>query len=128
MILLARVYANIGRLAEANIWCGKGIALDKLNAENYYLLAAILLELSETGPAEHVLKQAIYVDHRFAPAYFALGNIARSHGKNETARRHFENALDILSVSQPEEILPGSEGMTVGRLMEIIRIYLKERI
>jgi chemotaxis protein methyltransferase CheR len=54
-------------------------------------------------------------------AHFALGNFAQQQGKFRESAKHFENALSLLSRYREEEVLPESEGMTAGRLMEIIR-------
>lgn len=125
MALMARAYANLGRLIEARRWCENAVAGDKLNAENYYLLASILLEQEETALAERALNQALYADPEFAPAHFTLGNIANSQRKFKKAQKHFKNALHILSSFKPEDIFPGSDGMTAGGLSEIIDFNLK---
>jgi chemotaxis protein methyltransferase CheR len=49
----------------------------------------------------------------------------KSRGKLKEAARHFGNALELLSVSDPDYVLPGSDGMTAGRLIEIINITLQ---
>ncbi|HEY5593888.1 MAG TPA: CheR family methyltransferase [Nitrospiria bacterium] len=127
MALLARVYANEGRLAEALEWCEKAIAADKLNPGGYYLLATILQEQDQAGKATVSLKRAIYLDPNFVLAYFALGNLAQQQGKSKDSEKYFENALSILSKRRQDDILLESEGMTAGRLVEIIRsMMLKE--
>ena len=119
--LLARTYANQGKLAEALEWCEKAIALDKLVPGLYYLRATILQEQGQLEEAVMSLKRALYLEQNFVLAHFALGNLTRQQGKFNESDKHFENALSILSVQQQEYVLPESEGMTVGRLMEIIR-------
>jgi chemotaxis protein methyltransferase CheR len=71
--------------------------------------------------ATAALKCAIYLDPEFALAHFSLGNIARQQLRVEEAERHYANALKLLAAFQPEDILPDSEGMTVGRLSQIIQ-------
>ena len=41
-------------------------------------------------------------------------------GKCKAAAKHFETVLTLLSVYRPHEVLPESDGMTAGRLREII--------
>ncbi len=120
MVLLARVYANQGKLSEALDCCRKAITTDKLNPGYYYLLATILQEQNQLDEAAVSLKQALYVEQDFALAHFALGNLTLQQRKLQEARKHFENALSLLDTCQQEDILPESEGMTAGRLMEII--------
>jgi chemotaxis protein methyltransferase CheR len=121
MALLARVYANQGRLPEAVDCCRKAIAEDKLNPSYHYLLSTILQELNQFEEAARSLKRALYVNQDFALAHFALGNLALQQRRFRESRKHFENALSLLSTYQPEDILSESEGMSVGRLIEIIR-------
>lgn len=121
MGLLARIYANQGRIADALEWCNKAVAADKLNPGWCYLLATILQEqgLAEEGVA--ILKRALYLDQNYALAHFALGNLTRRQGKLKDSERHFRNALSILSGYRQEQVLTEAEGITAGRLAEIIR-------
>ncbi len=118
---LARVYANSGRLDEALAWCEKAIAGDRLNAASHYLRALILQEGSRLAEAVASLKRALYLDQQFALAHFALANLSRRQGLQQESERHFRNALAVLSQHQPGYILPESDGITAGRLAEIIR-------
>ena len=119
--LLARAYANQGRLAEALEWCEKAIAADKLNSGLRYLHATILQEQGLIDEANISLKQALYLNQDFVLAHFALGNLALQQGKRKESKKHFGNALMLLRSYPQAEILPGSEGITASRLREIIR-------
>jgi chemotaxis protein methyltransferase CheR len=121
MALLARVHANQGNLTEATHWCEKALAADKLSPTCHVLHATILQEQSVTQEAIRALQRALYLDQNLVLAHFALGNIARQQGRFKEATKHFENARILLDAYSYEEILPESEGMTAGRLMEIIR-------
>lgn len=120
MALLARACANQGKLAEALEWCEKAVAADKLNAGFHYLLATILLEQGQVEVAKTSLKRALYLDQDFVIAYFALGNLTRQQGKFKESVKHFENALLLLRGYGREDTLPESDGITAGRLREII--------
>jgi len=118
--LLARAYANQGLLVEALEWCGKAIAADKLDPGCHYLSATILQEQGQVEEAIKALKRALYLDHEFVPAHFALANLWL-HKKNFVeSGKHFRNALSLLRNYPQEAILPGSEGITAGKLAEII--------
>lgn len=118
--LLARALANQGNLADALIWCERWIAADKLNAAGHYLRAVVLLEQGEAGQARTSLQRALYLDHDFVLAHFALGNLERGRGKIRESDRHFANALYLLRECQPNDPLPESDGLTAGRLTETI--------
>jgi chemotaxis protein methyltransferase CheR len=122
--LLVRTYANQGRLTEALEWCESAIATDKLEPELHYLHANILQERGVTEEAIASLKKALYLSPDFVLAHFALGNLLLREGRSRAANKHFENALSLLGAYDPEEILPESEGMTAGRLREIIRLTI----
>ncbi len=126
MALLARVYANQGKLAEALEWCEKAIAADKMNAGCHYLRATILQEQGSAEEARASLKRTLYLDQDFVLAHFALGNLTLREAKLKESEKHFENALSLLSAYGQEEILPESEGITAGRLMEIIAVQRKQ--
>ena len=118
--LLARALANQGKLADALAWCDRWVAADKLDASGHYLRAVILQELGDNDQARGSFQRAIYLHPDFVLAHFALGNLARGHGKNAEAGKHFANASHLLRSCQPGDLLPESDGLTTGRLSEII--------
>jgi chemotaxis protein methyltransferase CheR len=120
MALLARAYANQGRLAEALAWCAKAVAADKLDARWHFLLATVLQEQGMAEQCEAALNRALYLDENCALAHFALGNLSRGQGRREESLRHFRNALSVLAAYRDDEVLPESEGLSAGRLAEII--------
>ncbi len=124
--LLTRIRVNQGKLSEALEWCVKAIAADKLNPSLHHLHAAILQEQGQVEEAVLSLRRTIYLDRNFVLAHFALGNLTRQQGKLKESNKHFENALVILRGYQEEEILPESDGVTAGRLSEII-VSIKAR-
>ena len=118
--LLARALANQGQLAGALTWCERWVSADKLDPSGHYLRAVVLQELGDNEQARRSLQRAVYLQPEFVLANFALGNLARSHGKNDEADKHFANASHLLSRCQPGDLLPESDGLTAGRLTEII--------
>ncbi len=120
MILLARSYANCGKTVPALEWCEKAIAIDRLNPGCHYLHAMILQERGQVEKAVKSLQRALYLDQDFVLAHFALGNLCKQQGKIKESERHFMNALSLLRRFKNDEILPESEGITAGRLSEII--------
>lgn len=124
MSLLARAYANQGRLSDALLWCERAVASDKTNTGLHYLLATILQEAGRTEESIASLKRTLYLDQDFVQAHFLLGNLTRQQGKIRESKKHFENALSTLKTFRLDDILPESEGMTAGRLNEIIQTML----
>ncbi|MDD5180893.1 MAG: chemotaxis protein CheR [Gallionellaceae bacterium] len=116
----ARSHANQGRLTAAVECCERAIALNKLNPAYHYLLAAIQQELGQADAAAQSLMRTLYLDSGFVLAHFTLANIQLSQSRHREANRSFSNALALLRTHPHEEILPGSDGLTAGRLAEII--------
>lgn len=121
LALLARILANEGKLVEALSRCDEAIAAHKMHAGYHYLRALVLQEQGHREEAGTSLRRTLYLDPSFALAHFALGNLAQRRGQPQESRKHFANALALLGAYHPEEILPESEGMTAGRIAEIIR-------
>jgi chemotaxis protein methyltransferase CheR len=128
--LLIRAYANQGKLAEALEWCEKAIANDKLNPVLYYLQATILEKQGGMEAATASLKRALYLNQDFVLVHFALGSLSLQQRKLKQADKHFENAISLLKTYPMEAILPESEGITAGRLLDIIQStrYVKKLV
>ena len=128
MTLLVRAYANQGKLAEALEWCEKAVAVDKVNSATHYLRAILLQEQGATGEAEAAFRRTLYLDPQFVLAHVALGNLARQRGDRKRSAKHFENALGLLNRHPPEHPLPECEGITAGRLREVIQAAVERGV
>lgn len=121
MSLMVRIHANLGELSAALQWSEKTIAADRMNPAGHYLRAVILQEQGLSDEAMQSLKRTLYLDQDFVLAHFALGNLCRQLGRSHEAEKHFANALLLLRVCHQDEVLPESDGLTAGRLMDIIQ-------
>ncbi len=119
MFSLARICANQGKLAEALAWCDKAIAVDKLAARVHYRRATSLQEQSSIPEALLALRHAVYAEPQFVLGHFALGNLTLKHGTPKESQKHFENVLLLLARYRPEEIVPESDGLSAGMLIEM---------
>ena len=118
---LAKAAADKGELSNALELCKKAIDADKLNPSLYYLQATILQEIGRASEAATSLKRAIYIDEDFLLAHFTLGHLMHLQEKYKEAEKCFANACSLLESYEDEEIPPESEGISAGRLMEVIR-------
>ena len=118
--LLTRALANQGRLADALTWCERWIAADKTDPAGHYLHSMIVLEQGDPRRARPSLQRAIYLDHDFVLAHFALGNLALRCGKSAEAAKHFSNAQHLLQACRADDVLPESDGLTASRLAETL--------
>jgi chemotaxis protein methyltransferase CheR len=118
--LLAHALANQGDLTAALAASDRWIAAEKLDPAAHYLNAMVLQELGERARARAALQRAVYLQPEFTLAHFALGNCARAEVRHVEAQRHFANAARLLRGLAPDDLVPESEGLTAGRLREII--------
>jgi len=121
MILLAKSYANISDLDQAKNWCEKAIESEKLNPEIYYLLSTIFQSAGNIDDSVKALKQSIYLDPEFIMAHFTLGMLLLQKKMPVESRKSMQNALSLLELTEADEILPFSEDMAAGRLVETIK-------
>ncbi len=126
LVLLARIYADQGKLDEALGVCEKAISSDKLNPGLYYLLATIQQEMGLLEKSATSLKRVLYLDPGFVLAYFVSGDLARRQGRTGESKKQFENALSAIGRYGHDDLIPGSEGITAGRLAEIIKTNMRE--
>lgn len=124
-ILAAQIKANMGYLEEAEELCKKAIESDKVDAWAHYLLATILNEKGKVEEAIKALNNTLFLDNEFVLAYYALGSINIRIGKVNEGKKHFRNALSSLEKYAVDTEINGGEGLTAGRLNEIINSFLR---
>jgi chemotaxis protein methyltransferase CheR len=120
MTLLARIYANQGNLVEAVQLCRRAILFDGLNPYAHYLLGAILQEQGEIEQAKQSFCRSLYLDPDYVLTHVSLGAVARKQKNFTKAEKYFDNATTLLRALDPKDIIPESDGLSVGRLIQII--------
>jgi chemotaxis protein methyltransferase CheR len=120
----ARLHADLGEHEQALAWCDRWAAADLLDPEAHYLRAAILFELERHDEARTALQRSLFLQPEFVLAHYALGSLAARRGDQGSARRHYVNALHLLSRREVDELVPGSDGLSTGRLAETIGAIL----
>jgi len=120
LVAEARALADAGDLEAARACCERALQIDKMHAGFYHLHATILQEQGELAGAAMALRRALYLDHNFIAAHFALGNLARREGKTRHAHKHFDNALRLLRAADPAETVPESGGRSAADLIAFI--------
>jgi chemotaxis protein methyltransferase CheR len=123
--LLARLYANHGKLREALTWCDKAVAANKLDPSIHHLRAIILHEQGRLTEAVTSLKRALYLDPDFVLAHIAMGYLTRRLGKVDVSARHVAQALSLLHYGQSADRLRELEGMTAEGLADIMRSVIQ---
>jgi chemotaxis protein methyltransferase CheR len=118
---MARVHANRGQLEEARSWCQQAIERDPLLTEAHYILALIHQEEGTLDEAIGRLKKTLYLDSDFVLARFSLANLYQQMGCQGEAARHRAQAIRLAAKMPPDGVLPGSDDLTAGRLLTMVR-------
>jgi chemotaxis protein methyltransferase CheR len=121
MSVRAREHADLGQLDDALECCEHALNADKLNPLYHYLHGVILQEQGRFDEAATSIQKAVFLDPQMVVAHFALGNLARRQGRIKESDKHFETALKVLRGYSKEDVVSEAEGMTAGRLVEVIK-------
>lgn len=124
LLLRAVLLTHCGRLADAEEWCTKLLALDELNAGAHYVLALCREAAGDRhGAADHD-QVAAYLDPAFAMPRLHLGLLARKSGDHGMARRELEQALELLGREDPSRLLLFGGGFSREALIALGRAEL----
>jgi chemotaxis protein methyltransferase CheR len=121
----ARALADRGDLDKARELCEAALARDRLDPEAHLLLAAICQEQGEIPAALEALRRAIYLAPDCASAHFLMGSLLLQQGDPRRGQRYMETVVRLMSPIPRDEPVPGSDGLTAGRLLETARAYLE---
>jgi Methylase of chemotaxis methyl-accepting proteins len=119
-LVLAQELANQGLLDEAHEHCVTYLSQHKLDTQAHYLHAMILQELDKPNEAREALRRVLYLQPDMIMAIYTLGNLEKQQGHAREALRHFDNALRFLTMHENDDLLPHSEGLSVGQLRELL--------
>jgi chemotaxis protein methyltransferase CheR len=120
MILMARSYANLKQYETAKSWCEKAINQNRLDPGYYHLMASILQEQGNIEETIKALNQALYLEPSFIMAYVSIGMIRRKQGRQKECQKAIDNALYYLNKMGPDDLVPFSDDMTSGRLINML--------
>jgi chemotaxis protein methyltransferase CheR len=118
--------ADMGKLDEAEIQCKAAVQGEKkLDPGYHYLLATIYQEQGRPKDSLKSLRHALYLYPDFVLAHFLLGNLMMLEGRSDESEKHLRNALSLLLVMKPEAVVAYSEGITAGRLLEVVQSMIQ---
>lgn len=117
--ILIKSYANLGKLEDGQKVLSQIFNSNAVTAEMYYIYASLMYEQNDLKLTERNLKKAIYLNHNHILSHLMLGNLFLKTEKNHLASKHYENIIRIAVQLNENEIVPESDGMTVGRIREL---------
>jgi chemotaxis protein methyltransferase CheR len=126
LLLMAKTEAARGDLGRAEEYAQKVIKFNKLDIRAYYLLSAIYQGLGEEDKSIEYLKKTLYLDPDFFAAHFTLGCLYKRQNKALLANKAFKNVLRLMVGRSKDEIVPETNGITCGKLREIVENSLKQ--
>jgi chemotaxis protein methyltransferase CheR len=127
MLQQARALADQGCLEPARDLCEAVLMLDRLNAAAFLLLATIQHERGAIVEALEALRRAIYLTPHCAPAHFLLGSLLLKQGEYQRGRHSMETVISLLHTVPRDEVVPSSDGLTAGRLLEMAQVSLESQ-
>ncbi len=119
---LGQSYANMGNWTEAEAWCYRAISLDKLSLKAYYTLSLVLQHEGRLADAIEQMKKVVYLDRLYVLGHYGLANMYHESKQIPQALKSLDNALRLLLALPAEQVVPGSQGITVGRLRDAITL------
>ena len=115
--------ANVGSMDIAFEELINLIDQDPENDQLLILLAILHMDRKRISEAEHILTKAIYLNPNSMCARFHLGNIYLQQNRQKVAKKQFSNLLNLLRHHEDEHIITELDGITVGRLRQIIQMH-----
>lgn len=112
--------ADTGNLTEALSLCAMKLETNPENTQLHYIHALICMETNQMDLAEKALTKLLYIDQQHLAAQFMLGGLFAKQGKNKQSKKQFENLSETLEAYDDHSIINGLEGMTAGRMRDLI--------
>jgi chemotaxis protein methyltransferase CheR len=125
---LGQIYADQGEWETARRWCEKAIERDQLSPKPYFTLAMIALERDRLDEAAGLLKKTLYLDPLFILGHYTLAHVCRQRGEEKMARRSLQNVRRLLVGKPPKEPISGGDGLTAGRLLEMVELLVVDSL
>jgi chemotaxis protein methyltransferase CheR len=119
--LLGGIWADAGRWAEARHWVELAVEQDVFLAEGHFLLGLVHYQEGDLGQALAAIKRVVYLDRDAVLGHLWMANLYRELGDESRAQKSLENTDRLLAEWSPEALIPWSDGLTAGRLRQIVR-------
>ena len=111
--------ANAGNLELAGELLEQALTRDATDYSAHYLRAVLAMESGNIDEAHSALEKALFLHPDFIPAMLMIGNVTRWQGRHAEAARHFRSAAQVLRSMDPAAVVPDSECLTAGSLLQI---------
>jgi chemotaxis protein methyltransferase CheR len=120
--LLAKIFASKLRFPEAERWIDVAIANRELAPEAHYLRGIVLQEQKRFEDALEAFRRSVFLDQTFALGHFAAAGIFGRTGQAPRAQKSLATVAELLAGKPADQPLPEGDGLTVGRLLELVTL------
>jgi chemotaxis protein methyltransferase CheR len=120
-----RSLAESGKWQEAILSARELIAKEPLNAEAQYYLGLSHKELNHLADSREALRKCLFLDNKNWMAHLLSAGLWQREGQLERAKTHLAAILNGLAHIELAEVLPGTDGTTVGRMRALADSQLK---
>lgn len=118
--LVAKIAANQQHLALAERSIELALRRAPLMAPAHYLHALILQQRQQDNQALAALRRCVYADPHFVLGHVGLAGLYTRQGQPQRARKAMETIAQLLAGRAGDELIAGGEGLTVGRVLELV--------
>ena len=120
--LLAKIFASKLRFSEAESWIDLALKNRELIPEAHYLRGIVLQEQGRLEDALEAFRRSIFLDQTFVLGHFAAAGLFARTGQSARARKSLATVAELLSGKPADQLLPEGDGLTVGRLQELVAL------
>lgn len=120
--LLAKIFASRIKFPEAERWIDVAIGNRELAPEAHYLRGIVLQEQGRLEEALEAFRRSIFLDHTFVLGHYAAAGVFGRTGQTDRAQKSLATVAELLSGRPADAVLPEGDGLTVGRLMELVTL------
>jgi chemotaxis protein methyltransferase CheR len=118
----AKELAGRLELERAFDYVSLAIEREPLFARAHHLKGLILIELNRLDEALNALRACVFADSSFALGHYTLAGVLTQMKQEVRARRCLDRAAGLLRELDPDAELEDGEGLTAGRLLEMIDV------
>lgn len=118
----AKELAGRLELERAVEYVSLAIEREPLFARAHHLKGLVLIELNELDDALTALRACVFADASFALGHYSLAGVLTQMKQEARARRCLDNSAALLRELAPEDELEDGDGLTAGRLLEMIDV------
>ncbi|HKN93192.1 MAG TPA: CheR family methyltransferase [Thermoleophilaceae bacterium] len=120
--LLAKIFASKMRFPEAERWIDVALKNRELAAESHYLRGIVLQEQGRLDEALEAFRRSVFLDQGFVLGHFAAAGVFGRTGQIARAKKSLATVAELLSGRPAADVLPEGDGLTVGRLQELVSL------